>query len=279
MGKRIALIFAAAVAIGTGPAIAADLLPPPPPVEAPFLPGGDFSGWYLRGDVGVGWTQLNDMRSTFAPGSVVPGFQVDRAKLDDSFLIGAGVGYQWNSWVRFDVTGEYRSHHNFTATESYANIFGLTCGARCYDTYHANLRTGVVLGNAYVDLGTWYGITPFVGAGVGVAFHRFSDLQDVSVQPAGGFGFADDKNQTNLAWAVMAGLGYTVNPRLKLELGYRYLNMGTIKGNQIVCQGVPGGCPLEQQTFKVSSHDFRLGMRWMFNDLPPPPPPPLVRKY
>ena len=57
----------------------------------------------------------------------------------------------------------------------------------------------------------------------------------------------------------MAGVGYTVNPRLKLELGYRYLNMGTI--------------------FKVSSHDFRLGMRWLFNDLPPPPPLPLIRKY
>jgi opacity protein-like surface antigen len=274
MGKRIALIFAAAVTIGTGPAIAADLLPPPPPVEVPQV---DFSGWYLRGDVGIGWTQLNDMRSTFAPGSFVPGFQVDRAKLDDAFFIGAGVGYQWNSWVRFDVTGEYRAHQNFMATESYANIFGLACGARCFDSYHANLRTGVVLGNAYVDVGTWYGITPFVGAGVGVAFHQFSDLQDVSLQPAGGFGFAQDRNQTNLAWAVMAGLGYTVNPRLKLELGYRYLNMGTIKGNQIVCQNVPNGCPLEQQTFKVSSHDFRLGMRWMFNDLPPPPP--LVRKY
>jgi opacity protein-like surface antigen len=72
MGKRIALIFAAAVAIGTGPAIAADLLPPPPPIEVPPV---DFSGWYLRGDVGVGWTQLNDMRSTFAPGSFVPRLQ------------------------------------------------------------------------------------------------------------------------------------------------------------------------------------------------------------
>jgi opacity protein-like surface antigen len=279
MGKRIALIFAAAVAIGTGPAIAADLpLPPAPaPVEAPYLPGGDFSGWYLRGDVGVGWTQLNDMRSTFAPGAVVPGFQIDRAKLDDAYFIGAGLGYQYNNWVRFDVTGEYRSHHNFMATESFANTFGIVgCGARCFDTYHANLRTGVVMGNAYVDLGTWYGITPYVGAGVGVAFHSFTDLQDVSVQPAGGFGFADDRNQTNLAWAAMAGLAYTINPRLKLELGYRYLNMGTIKGNQIVCQNVPAGCPLEQQQFKVSSHDFRLGMRWMFNEVPPPP---LVRKY
>ena len=52
----------AAVAIGTGPAFAADLLPPP--IEAPYLPGGDFSGWSLRGDVGVGSTQLNDMHST-----------------------------------------------------------------------------------------------------------------------------------------------------------------------------------------------------------------------
>jgi opacity protein-like surface antigen len=147
-----------------------------------------------------------------------------------------------------------------SASESFASLFAIPgCAARCFDTYHANLRTGVVLGNAYVDVGTWYGITPFVGAGVGVAFHQFTDPQDVSVQPAGGFGFADDKNQTNLAWAVMAGVGYTVNPRLKLELGYRYLNMGTI--------------------FKVSSHDFRLGMRWLFNDLPPPPPPPLIRKY
>ncbi|GAC1329232.1 MAG: outer membrane beta-barrel protein [Beijerinckiaceae bacterium] len=210
----------------------------------------------------------------------MPGFQIDRAKLDDSFLIGAGVGYQWNSFVRFDVTGEYRSHHNFMATESYANTFrNPNCAARCFDTYHANLRTGVVLGNAYVDLGTWYGLTPYVGAGVGVAFHSFTDLQDVSVQPAGGFGFADDRNQTNLAWAVMAGLAYTINPRLKLELGYRYLNMGTIKGNAIVCQNQPFGCPLEQQTFKVASHDFRLGMRWMFNEGQPQAYPPLVRKY
>jgi len=29
------------------------------------------------------------------------------------FLV--GVGYQWNSWLRFDVTGEYRAKANFTA--------------------------------------------------------------------------------------------------------------------------------------------------------------------
>jgi opacity protein-like surface antigen len=218
------------------------------------------------------------MRSTFAPGSDVPGFGIDRAKIEDTFNIGGGVGYQWNSWVRFDVTGEYRAGGKFSALESYSNNFGLACGARCYDTYSGHVNTSVFLANAYFDVGTWYGITPFIGGGVGVAYHKFRDLYDISVQPAGGFGFAADSSHTNLAWALMAGLSYAVTPNLKLELGYRYLNMGTIKGNQIVCQGVPGGCPLEQQSFRVASHDIRMGMRWMFNDFQAPMQP-LVRKY
>ena len=37
------------------------------------------------------------------------------------------------------------------------------------DTYHATKTEWVVLANAYVDLGTWWCITPFIGAGVGGA--------------------------------------------------------------------------------------------------------------
>ena len=34
------------------------------------------------------------------------------------------------------------------------------------------------LANAYFDLGTWYGVTPFVGGGVGVAVHRARNAFD-----------------------------------------------------------------------------------------------------
>ena len=38
----------------------------------------------------------------------------------------------------------------------------------------------VGLANAYVDLGTWWCLTPFIGAGVGGAYHKFTDaLTDV----------------------------------------------------------------------------------------------------
>lgn len=55
MTKLKALALAGAVAAAWGRlAIAADL-PPAPPLPPPSPPDfGDFSGWYLRGDVGMG---------------------------------------------------------------------------------------------------------------------------------------------------------------------------------------------------------------------------------
>ena len=106
----------------------------------------------------------------------------------------------------------------------------------------------------------------------------------------GGIGVAPNHEKTNFAWAAHAGLSYSVTPNLKLELAYRYLNMGDASAAPIQCVG-PSGCPHEVQKYKLEAQDIKLGMRWMFNDTlpvapavyaPPPPvyaPPPLVRKY
>ena len=48
------------------------------------------------------------------------------------------------------------------------------------DTYNGTKSEWVVLANAYVDLGTWWCMTPFIGAGVGgrtdhdLAFCRYA---------------------------------------------------------------------------------------------------------
>jgi hypothetical protein len=36
--------------------------------------------------------------------------------IQDTAIFGAGIGYAWNSWLRFDVTGEYRTKAGFKAT-------------------------------------------------------------------------------------------------------------------------------------------------------------------
>ena len=277
-GSLKALLLASALAIGIADtAAAADLLLPPPPPLEPMAPPV-FGGWYLRGDVGVGITQLGKISSTFDAGFVAPDVRFDSATLGDSAFVGLGVGYQFNNWLRADITGEYRTGAHFSAIESYAPPTCPVVGGRCYDNYSGQVSSAVVLANGYVDLGTWYGITPFVGAGVGVANSTVSGLTDTGVT-VGGFGFAPTHTSTNLAWAATAGLDYAITPNLKLEISYRYLDMGDVRSGAISCTNTPV-CGHEVQKFHLASHDIRIGMRWMFASIPLMAPElPLVTKY
>lgn len=276
-GSMQALLLACALTVGAaGGAAAADLtLPVPPPIEAVAAPA-QFSGWYLRGDVGVGINEMSNFSSTDA--SFVPGFQYDGAGLGTQAIIGAGVGYQFNNWFRADVTGEYRTPSKFWAGEGY---FNTVSGLPGFDSYSGSVRSTVVLANGYFDIGTWYGFTPFVGGGVGAAFQQFHALTDIGLGPdnVGAYGIAPDKNLIQFAWALMAGVDYSILPNWKIELSYRYLDMGNVSSYPIACTA---GCTNERQSFLMTSHDVRLGLRYVFAEVSPMAPPlpgPVVSKY
>jgi opacity protein-like surface antigen len=277
------LSLAGLVALGAIPAAhAADLLPPVPELE-PYMAPVESSGWYLRGDVGVGTTMLGKVSSSFSALNTPPSTKFDQAELGDSAFVDLGFGYKFNNWLRADITGEYRMAERYSAVESYANIGpppNPACGTRCYDTYGASVLNSAFLANGYVDIGTWANLTPYVGVGVGVANKSIMGLDDVSAQPSGGFGMAADSSKWGFAWALMAGLSYAVTPNVSLELGYRYLNTGTATSGAIFCQN-SSPCPNEVQHLQIASQDIKVGMRWMFGEAeaPMPPPPPLVTKY
>jgi opacity protein-like surface antigen len=273
-GRSSAFILAAFLtASASCGARAADLLPPrmePPPPPPPI----EFSGWYLRGDIGVGATQLSEWRSTLGPlnafGNPPPVVLPVFASLGDSAFFDAGFGYQFNGWFRVDLTGEYRTQANYRAGVAWFDPPTGTSGA---DVYSANHSAALFLANGYVDLGTWYGITPYVGGGIGLVARSLDGLIDNT------FGYANDTNKTSFAWQVGAGLAFNVTPNLKIDLGYRYLDMGSIKSNPIVCLQV-AACWYEQHSFHVASHDVRLGFRYMLAQAAPMLfAPPLVAKY
>lgn len=291
MGSLKTLAYAGAVAMVTataaGSAFAADLAPPPAPLMAPPPPPvmESMGGLYLRGDVGVGHMNESTARSKItAPNYVVPDLRYDRQSFDSVAFAGAGVGYQVNSFVRFDVTGEYRTSSKYSGLLSYRDDFNTGCfGGRCYDTYSGSIRSMVFLANGYLDIGTWRGITPFVGAGIGVANHRVSGITDIGY-PTLGYGFAKDKNTSKLAWALMAGLGFEVTRNLKMEVAYRYLNMGTAESGVIGCNFA--ACANEVQRYKLQSHDVKVGFRYLLNDDAPVSAPiampayaPVSRRY
>jgi opacity protein-like surface antigen len=284
MGRSFALLLAAAIVAGASAgAQAADLLPPPPPMEPP--PPVDFGGWYLRGDVGVGFNQISGWRSTLQPavlgGAVVlpsgPIWQLGHS-LDTTAFVGGGIGYQFNGWFRGDVTAEYRFAAGYKAGQGY---FCPVCFHPVgTDEYNGNVGTALFMANGYFDLGTWYGFTPYVGGGVGAAMHNVSAITDYN-PVTGGAGFGTTANVTNFAWAAMAGVSYAVTPNLRLDLGYRYVDMGNVTTGPISCLGAP--CFRERHSFNIASNDIRFGFRYLLGGFAPPPvlapPPPLIRKY
>ena len=113
--------------------------------------------------------------------------------------------------------------------------------------------------NAYKDFGNFRGFVPYVGAGIGVAYNRMSDVS-----------FTGNPNLTNvihgnndlsLAWALMAGVGYQVSDRAIIDIGYRYIDMGSISSQRSDSGGfVDPAVKLGDLT----AHEFKVGLRYYF---------------
>ena len=233
------------------------------------------------------------------PGEVGPwpdSWRIDQKDIKDTAIVGFGIGYQWNNWFRVDFTGEYRTSSKGKVVGSYdasfTDFFGFHPG-RGFDIFDFDHKAAVFLANAYLDLGTWWCVTPFIGAGVGTVRHEISSITDLGPNPFGvGFGlpvaaFSNDGDFNNpvkwqTAWAFHAGLAYNVTNTFKVEFSYRYLNMGNAETPVIQCQNTPTCFRAFYTLDHFTSNDFRVGFRWLLQpDVPAPaytPPPPLMRK-
>jgi len=268
------VIAAGAASLLSSAAFAADMpsIAPPPMYGAPVIE--DFGGWYLRGDIGFSNQRVNRLNNALDANNTTSDQHLG---FNTAGIFGLGVGYKFNNWLRFDVTGEYRGNSQFFGTDSITYPGGIGT-----DTYHATKSEWVALANAYVDLGTWWCMTPFVGAGVGAARVSIANFIDQGIANNGagalpGLALGDNVSKWNLAWALHAGVAYNVSPNFTIELAYRYLNMGDgLTGDLHTFDGT--NAIVNPTTFKtISSHDLMLGVRWNL-DNPPMYPPPLVRK-
>ena len=159
----------------------------PPPIPQTKVEFG--TGWYVRGDIAATRSEqampsavsFNTTNPAVIPVSPGLGFSTSN---DVGYTASIGGGYQFNRWFRTDLLFDFHEPIRSTYTGG-----GLTCpggftaaGALmqegCSPHYSGALKSYDVLFNGYLDLGTWYSVTPYVGAGVGMAFgHYTSSVQ------------------------------------------------------------------------------------------------------
>lgn len=249
--RRAALVIAA---ISIASAASAADLPAASNFMSPEAPAFNAGDWYLRGDVGYSMP-MRPSAEGLLPGGIIRDF--DKEKLGKTLLLGAGVGYRFNNWLRADVTGEWRRSAAFTATNSASNYVD------GYSAERARFSAATFLLNGYVDLGTWSGFTPYIGAGVGVSRKQTRDWTTEVVcftalcAPSGPSASLPNSSKTGFTWALMAGTAIQLTNQLSLDLGYRFLNMG--------------GMTTKADAFGVSAkfadvkvNEARLGLRYMF---------------
>src|ERR1700681_1586945 len=103
------LAAAGAAGLTVAAAQAADLGPLPPPTVV-----HEFSGWYLRGNVGMTNQQVESLTNVVSPGTTV---NTKFLTFDSSPFFGLGVGFQANNWLRLELTGAQHTNAHFHANQ------------------------------------------------------------------------------------------------------------------------------------------------------------------
>jgi opacity protein-like surface antigen len=229
MKRYILPAFVGATTLALTAAQAADL----PQLELPAKPLVQefFSPWYVRIDGGY--------RMSSVDGGKIFGAPFISSKYQDAPTIGGGVGLKWN-WFRSDVTFDYGSQPDYQGF-----LFAGTPAVRAKVT---NMTT---LLNGYLDLGTWWGLSPYIGAGVGTTYLKPASF---AINPITPFAVTNE-GRWAFSWAGVVGVGYALSPALILDANYRFLDVGNAHTRVETLGTINYG--------DWTGHEFRLGLRYL----------------
>ncbi|TPI17393.1 MULTISPECIES: outer membrane protein [unclassified Mesorhizobium] len=247
--SRIASALAATILLPMTPALAADYDPPVYADQAPdYQPVEVGSGWYLRGDVSyLANKSFEKQDFAFTPAS----FSNDETPVFAS----VGFGYHFNDYLRADLNLGYLPGNKVSVGyDDSATAAEPTIASAHLKNY---AFTGLL--NGYVDLGTYVGVTPYVGAGVG--FIRSKSKLSASYTTENGddtddFVLKNNRTQYAFAYTLNAGLAYQVSKNLLVDLGYQYFSAPDaeyVTAESLTSYPVRKG---------ISNHQVKLGLRY-----------------
>lgn len=234
------------------------------------------SGWYLRGDLGYSTRTRGAAASysvfTAGPPATYTSTSYDSSSLNGDWSGSLGVGYNFTDYLRGDVSFDY-SRGRFNGTTSSAlPCAGLATGT-CAGVDTQSFEQYGFMANAYVDLGTFVGFTPYVGAGAGVtrvSWNQYSnDLTCVSATGnlCGATAATDRTRGGTQSWrftyALMGGVSYDLTKDFKLDLGYRYSKIAS--GNQAGFDSAniaAGATGFQVRDNGFEKHEVRVGLRY-----------------
>ncbi len=176
--------------------------------------------------------------------NVFPEQEFKDSSTNDSGEIGIEDGKNFAGAIGFKLTPHLRIEGEFG--QMMAEPSAISANNAGDATLSGNLDTKLAMLNIYYDLNlSWKKFRPFIGAGIGYAWHK-GDIDGVS-----GSGINISESSDGLIWQVGGGARYPVTRDLNIIGSYRYLDGQDIE--------------LGPYDIDYGAHEFRVGLSW---DLP-----------
>ena len=142
-------------------------------------------------------------------------------------------------------------------TEAELNLFSDSKFKVVDDGVSGKVRRQSLMLNAYYDFHNSTCITPYVGAGIGIA--RLKSSRTLDAGENDGL-FDDSDTAVNFAWQIGVGASWSVTDNVAFDAGYRYADYGKVKTKSVA--------PREGDVFadqvKARANEFYVGLRYTF---------------
>jgi opacity protein-like surface antigen len=225
------------------------------PLAAPGVDG------YVRLEVGAASPDANDA-NWLPPGASDPRvfFDLDTdTAATGAIAIGRSFGNGWRGEAAFNIFGS----SDFSGEWSYTT----PADPGPHASMRGSIRSFALFANGYYDFEMEGGFTPFLTAGLGVARNSMDDWTRINPdagRPTRSFSGGSD---SGFAWNVGAGVAWDVGSiggsgPAKLELGWRYFDLGSVSGSATPIDGNGSSSPREPLNFDVTDQVFSVGLRF-----------------
>ena len=245
--KRNLFLSVFGAAMSATVVLAADL-PAPPIIEyEPETPVEIGSSWYLRGDLGFTIYEGANASWKTDTGGIR---HFTNQSIEDGWVGGIGAGYYFNEFFRADVTLDYRHgarHKGTAACPPYP----------CTTRESVDFSAWTLMANGYVDFASFYGVTPYIGGGVGVAWLNADNYKTTGT---GTYVFRSN-TETNFAWNATAGAVFNLADNIKVDANYRLVSLGKAKTGRETTNTATNPVRFKN----LYAHDFRVGLRYDLN--------------
>ncbi len=219
--------------VAAGPVWAADMLPPPPAPSVEVADHSSTSCVFVRADVGGVFHERPSVTKAAVGvgGGFGGGTEAIGEQIEDAAMFEVGVGCQLLETFRVEAVVGTRLKQSLTDS---------------FNSLDADIQTSTAFLNVTYDITNYGGWTPYIGGGVGVAYHRITDVAAPIDSSSG--------NEVEFAWNVHAGITYDLSPQTKVDLGYRLADLGRARS----------GGPIPFFVDEMMTHEFKIGVRYQF---------------